>query len=612
MNIAQEQSLFSLDLTSFGPARARLLAWFQETLGRLLSLRELERIYLRCRPGSPPDQFLDNVLQEMAVSSLNTPADFASIPQQGPAIVVANHPFGGLEGIVLAHHLLRRRPDVKIMANYLLGRIPELRDLFILVDPFNEARSVGNNVGPLREAIRWVEQGGLLAMFPAGEVAHLKVRELKVSDPEWSPVVARIARKTKAVVVPVHFRGRNSAFFQVAGLIHSRLRTALLPRELANKQGRRLELVVGGAIVPQRHQAKADLAGLTQYFRLRTQVLGRRPPVQQAGPGLRRKPAARVWPQAIAPAPDRELVRLDVATLPLDQTLLASGDFRVFYARRRQIPSLMREIGRQREICFRQVGEGTGRDQDLDRFDDHYLHLCLWNQKEGELAGGYRLGLADQILARQGVDGLYTSTLFNFHPDFFARMPHALEMGRSFITEKYQRSYSALLLLWKGIGRFILANPRYRHLFGPVSVSRRYQTFSRQLMIDFLETRHPSPFKPLVSPKNPVVIRRRDQALASRLAAQMADWDELTEVVADVESNRAAPPILFKQYLKLAARCCAWNLDPDFNNAVDCLLVADLMDADAKTMLRYGGEDWERVFRGHHALQAQTEARRCA
>lgn len=612
MSTAQEQSLFSLDLTAFGPARARLLALFEETLGRLLSLRELERIYLRSRPGSRPERFLENVLQEMTVSSLVNPNDFESIPAQGPTIVVANHPFGGLEGIVLAHHLLTRRPDVKIMANYLLGRIPELRDLFILVDPFNETRAVGNNVGPLREAIRWVEQGGLLAMFPAGEVAHLKVREMQVSDPEWNPVVARIAQKTGAAVVPVHFRGRNSALFQLAGLIHPRLRTALLPRELANKQGESLGLVVGGAIAPKRYQAKEGLADITEYFRLRTQVLGRRPLLMEAKPKRRRKSAPRVWPEAIASAPDRELVLLDVETLPAAQTLLVSGDFRVFYARRRQIPSLMQEIGRQREISFRQVGEGTGRSQDLDRFDDHYLHLCLWNQKERELAGGYRLGLADQILENQGLAGLYTSTLFNFHPDFFAQMPHALEMGRSFINEKYQRSYSALLLLWKGIGRFILANPRYRHLFGPVSVSRQYQAFSRQLMIDFLESHHPSPYRALVSPKTPVAIRRRDHALTGRLASRLTDWDEVAEVVADVESNRAAPPILFKQYLKLAARCCAWNLDPDFNNAVDCLLVADLMDADTKTMLRYGGEDWEKVFRNHHAPEVEAAVQRCA
>ncbi|MFH1057986.1 MAG: GNAT family N-acyltransferase [Pseudomonadota bacterium] len=612
MSVAQDQRLFRLDLTSFGPAQARLLAMVEKSISRLLSLHKLESIYARSGSGGKTDVFLQNVLDTMAVSSFTAPDEFAAIPASGPTIVVANHPFGGLEGIVLAYHLIARRPDVKIMANYLLGRVPELRDLFILVDPFNESRSIASNVGPLREAIRWVEDGGLLAMFPAGEVAHLKMPSMRISDPAWSPVVARIAAKTGATVVPVHFRGRNSALFQIAGLIHPRLRTALLPRELANKQGMRLGLAVGGAIAPKRYRAKEGLAGMTDYFRLRTQVLGCRPAAEEPRRLLRRRRRAQVWPESIAAPQNRELVQLDVDTLPAEQTILVSGDFRVFYARRRQIPSLMNEIGRLREICFRQVGEGTGQSRDLDRFDDHYLHLCLWDQQAGELAGGYRLGQSDEILSRHGVEGFYTSTLFNFSPDFFDRIPHALEMGRSFITDKYQRSYSALLLLWKGIGHYIKANPRYRYLFGPVSVSSVYTKLSRQLMMEFLARHRRSELSGLVSPKNPADFGRRNQIIAGQLMPTLSDWDEVSEVVADVEQNRAAPPILFKQYLKLAAKSCGWNMDPAFNNALDCLLVADLMEADVKTMHRYGGPDWDKAFRAHHAPLADAAIQRCA
>lgn len=612
MDTAQDQRLFSLAPSTRSSVRARLLGVAAAGIGRLLALHKVERIYAQAGTGVGPEVFLPNVLRAMNVSTAVAPADLEAIPQTGPTIVVANHPFGALEGIVLAHHLIARRPDVKIMANYLLGRVPELRELFILVDPFNEVRSISNNVGPLREAIRWVEAGGLLAMFPAGEVAHLKMREMRVSDPAWNPVVARIAAKSGATVVPIHFRGRNSALFQMAGLIHPRLRTAMLPRELANKRGMRLGLVVGGAIAPKRYLAKEGLAGVTAYLRLRTQLLGLRPAEAATARRGWRQRRAQAWPEGIAPAQKRDLVRVDVESLPADQTLLVSGDLMVFYAHRRQIPSLMNEIGRQREICFRQVGEGTGQSQDLDRFDDHYLHLCLWNQAEHELVGGYRLGLADQIIARHGIQGLYTSTLFDFSPEFFARLPHALEMGRSFIIQKYQRSYSALLLLWKGIGHFIRGNPRYRHLFGPVSVSCLYQPLSQRLMVAFLETRFASDLAALVAPRTPAVFGRRHQALGDQIVRGLADWDELSEVVSDIEQTRMAPPILFKQYLRLAARCCGWNLDPAFNNTLDCLLVSDLMDADAKTMHRYGGADWDQVFRRHHAPQAAGPLQRCA
>ncbi|MFH1032994.1 MAG: GNAT family N-acyltransferase [Pseudomonadota bacterium] len=593
--------LFRPDVAPLGGLRSRLASLAQGAAGRLLALRRIEEVYARARGAASPQAFLQAVLEDLGISTRLREQDWAGLPRQGATLVVANHPFGGLEGMILAQQLLALRPDVKVMANYLLGRVPELRELFLLVDPFGGDGATGSNLAPLRQALRWLKDGGLLVVFPAGEVAHWRPSQGRVADPPWSPAAALLAGKAGAAVVPVHFQGRNSLLFQTLGLLNSRLRTAMLPRELANKAGHQVTLTVGRPIAASRYQRSGGGAEATSYLRQRTYLL-RLARVGQATsvPPSRRVRRRLARAEAIAPAQGRQPLLAEVRALPPAQTLLSSGDFVVFWARSRQMPALMREIGRQREICFRAVGEGTGRDRDLDGFDDHYLHLCLWNQAEQELAGGYRLGPVEEILATRGLKGLYTSTLFKFAPEFFERLPGALELGRSFIVAQYQRSYSALLLLWKGIGCFVMANPVFRHIFGPVSVSERYHPFSRRLLVEAMGAMHPSPLAELVRPRNPPRFARQPARLLRETLAQARDMDEVSEMVADLEGLGQGAPILFKQYLKLSARCAGWNLDPAFGNALDCLLVADLMEAPDKVMARYCGHQALRAYRSYH------------
>src|SRR5262249_3158314 len=127
----------------------------------------------------------------------------------------------------------------------------------------------------------------------------------------------------------------------------------------------------------------------------------------------------------------------------------------------------------------------TGKPRDLDRFDQWYRHLFVWNSERNEMVGAYRIGLADSILSQRGARGLYTSTLFKFDPEFLKGLGPALELGRSFIAPAYQKEYQPLLLLWKGICHFIVRNPSYRTLFGPVSISNDYRAISRALIVEF-------------------------------------------------------------------------------------------------------------------------------
>jgi len=601
-------SLFSLAPRPAGTLAQRLTALAEPALARLLSLSAIDTLHDRLPANLTGGTFIDAVLDAMKVRIRVAGEELARIPQQGPVVVVANHPFGALEGLILAKMLLAVRPDVKIMANYLLSRLPELRELFVFVDPFGGRSATGRNVRPLRECLGVLEAGGLLGVFPAGEVAHPRLENgrLTVADPTWSPTVARLVRQTGATVVPIHFSGQNSRLFQLLGLLHPLLRTAMLPREFLNKRGHTIAARVGRPLDCARLarlpgcQGNADPdACIIRSLRLRTSLLRDRPHRRRLPPlfpskgNLRQKPLiAPVAPEAMA---------AEIAGLPASAVLLASGEFQVIEARAAAIPLTLREIGRLRELTFRSVGEGTGKACDLDGFDKTYRHLFLWNVVRQEVAGAYRIGRTDELLAAAGPRGLYTSTLFVLKRRFLERIGPALEMGRSFVRPEYQKSYSPLLLLWKGLARMVVREPRYRVLFGPVSISNAYKNASRRLMASYLEGNASSPgLARLVRPKTPL----RGQTWLARAARTLVhDLDDLLTIIDDIEADSKGIPVLLRQYLKLGGKLLAFNVDRDFADALDGLIVVDLLAADARQLERYMGKDGLAAFTAYHHSQ---------
>jgi putative hemolysin len=500
---------------------------------------------------------------------------------------------------MLAELMLRIRPDVKVMANYLLSSIPRLRDLFIFVDPFETNGAIEKNLAPLREAMRWVENGGLLVIFPAGEVAHLKFKSRKVADPPWNPAVARIVSRTKSPVVPAFFHGKNGPLFQIMGLLHPRLRTAMLPRQLVKSPKQGIELTIGGPI-PYKHLAHMGKGKeLTDYLRWRTHLLHKtcRQKNRWAFSQEQKLPQEPVF-KSTHPV---DLAAREIADLPPEKTLAQNGKMRVVMVKKSEAPEVIKEIGRLREVTFRQVGEGTGNELDLDKFDDYYLHLCLWDDEKNQLAGGYRIGLSDEIIHQHGVSGLYISTLFKIKPKLFEKLGPALELGRSFVRPEYQRSYSALLLLWKGIGSLVAQTPKYRHIFGPVSVSNNYHPLSRRFMIKFFQKHLTSDFSGLVRPRRPVKFRTPTGSQNLNYIAKLKSLEELSTVVADIEGEARGIPILLQQYVKLASRSVGWNLDPNFGNVVDCFLISDLTKVHPKVLARYCGKKQTEFFLNYHA-----------
>ncbi len=561
------------------------------------ALRVLDDMYQALPPIEGTDAFLQTVFDLFNIRPQWADDELAQIPATGAAVVFANHPFGALEGLMMAAMLRRVRSDVKILANYFLQRVPELDGLFIAVDPFGGGSAARRNVAPMKEALRWLQQGGLLVIFPAGEVSHLQLGSRSITDPAWHPTVARLARRAEVPAIPIYFHGSNSLLFQLAGLLHPRLRTALLPRELLNKRDRAVPIRIGAPISFAKIKGLSDDEA-TAYLRMRCYTLGARNSKENGRKTMVAMDSADGEPVA-DPVPT-PLLQAEVAALPPQQRLDGSGTMQVIYARAGQIPWLLQEIGRLREEAFREAGEGTGRARDIDLYDAYYLHLFIWDSENSAVVGAYRLGLADEIVRNFGRKGLYTHSLFNYGRRLLDELNPAIELGRSFVRLEYQRSYTPLLLLWKGIGRFVAQHPQYRVLFGPVSISSDYQSSSQQLLVDFLRANNFLPrLARHVRPRRP--FRGTVRHAPTFDTAMAGDLDGLSELVSAIEHDQKGVPVLLRQYLKLGGHILGFNVDDQFNDALDGLIMVDLRQTDAKVLAKYMGREQAEQFRALHS-----------
>jgi putative hemolysin len=583
-------------------ANAPLLAGLPRFAEKLLPLREAHELYERVRDSA--DGFvLENLLREMEVEVRVSEADVERIPRKGPVVVVANHPYGMLDGAVLAVVLGRFRPDVKIMTNFLLEGVPELEEHCIFVDPLHMPGSAHRNRRALKQALDWLRNGGMLAIFPAGEVSHWQMPQATIADPQWNDTATRLIRKTRASALPVYFCGRNSLGFQLVGMIHPTLRMVFLLQEFLQQSGKSVALRIGSAIPANSTTGIADDHQATEYLRWRTYLLAQRGRKQIKLPEAIRSVLPRKAGAAIAPAISPDLLTCDLNALPSERRLAETSDFVVYAAQAIEIPHMLQEVGRLREITFREAGEGTGKRTDLDRFDRHYWHLLLWSKRKNELVGAYRAGNTGDIVSQHGVNGLYTSTLFRYNERLLERFGPALELGRSFVRPEYQRQYAPLLLLWKAIARFVLLRPETAVLFGAVSISNTYTPASRELMYSFFEDRRSGDdLADLVTPRKPFRPARIRTWDCRAVCRALRDLEELSEPIADVETDGKGLPILLKQYAKVGGKLLGFNVDPKFSDVLDGLVVVDLRQTEPSVLERYMGREGAAAFRRCHGF----------
>lgn len=541
---------------------------------RVTGMKKLKDVYDTNLKHCSEDEFLRKAIKALKINYEFNEESLKNIPSSGPAIIVANHPFGVQDAILLNTIISKVRNDYKIMANSFFGSVKPLRQKMILVDAFQN-RNV-KNLASMKKSIQLLKNGGALGVFPAGSVSHLEFENRHFTDSEWSETIAGLVAITGAPVVPIYFSGRNSLTFNMAGLLHEKLRTMLLPRE-AIRPKKKIEVKIGKQIKGSYLQTFKSRRKMSDYLKMRCYLL------QNYSYDKEDSTIKRQF-KKIAPSLPVSDLQKEIDALPASRKLIDYKEFSVYCTKSREIPSILHEIGRLREVTFREVEEGSGKEIDLDHFDETYLHLFIWNNDQKEIVGAYRMGEVD-ILSKSGVESLYTSMFYKYDYKFLDDHQYALEMGRSFIRKEYQRKPYSLLLLWRGICSYIARNPKYRYLFGAVSMSDDYDPRSRALTAALLLDR-----KKQLKSKFPVDIKMNSEVRSFCNKYNFEDSKDLSELVKGIEKDGKDIPVLIKQYMKLGGRFHSFSVDQDFGNTLDGLIVVDLIKAPVKSLKQYMGD----------------------
>ncbi len=507
---------------------------------------------------------------------------------------------GGIDGILLLKLVLERRPDYKIIANFLLHRIEPLKPYVMPVNPFEDHKEVQNSMVGFKAALTHLRDGQPLGVFPAGEVSTQKEHQIMIDKP-WEPAAMKLIKKAQVPVIPIYFHGRNSKSFYRWAKVSDTLRTAKLPSELLTQKDRTLKVRIGNPISVADQLEHENLDTYTAFLRKKTYVLANPFQKKKLIDTLPKSIKLPKQPKKIAGPISVPTMEAEIAVLlEEDKRLLVSKNYEVYLAPAEKIPNILHEIGRLREITFREVGEGTNKSLDLDPFDAYYYHMFLWDNEAKKIAGAYRMGLGSKIFEAYGIDGFYLQDLFRFEPELYDMMSKSIEMGRAFIIKEYQQKPMPLFLLWKGIVHTTLRYPEHRFLIGGVSISNKFSEFSKSLMIEFMKSNYYDPYvAQYINPKKEYKVKLKDADKDFIFDESEADLNKFDKLIDEVEPGSLRLPVLIKKYIKQNAKVVAFNVDPLFNNAVDGLMyirIADLPESTVKPVMEEFQAELEKKY----------------
>ncbi len=524
--------------------------------------------------------------------------DFKRLPKEGPYITISNHPLGGIDGILLMRLLLPLRQDYKIMANFLLERMVPLAPHILSVNPFEEHKGARSSISGFKKAFQHLKDGHPLGIFPAGEVSTNKEGKFIVDKP-WEEAALKLIRKAQVPVVPIYFHGKNSKLFYRLSKWSPVFRTAMIPSQVLSQRNRPLKVRIGQPISVQTQDEQESLEEFTALLRRKTYILSNAYEKERLIDQLPTALKIPKSPKKIADAMRKEVMQGEIEKLrEKDCRLLQSKNYEVFLAKEQDMPFILKEIGRQREVTFRAIGEGTNKAIDLDIFDTYYHHLFLWDNDEKCIVGAYRMGMGSEIFPEHGIDGFYLQDLFRVEPELYDMMRQSIEMGRAYIVKEYQQKPMPLFLLWKGIVHTTLRHPEHKYLIGGVSISNQFSNFSKSLMIEFMKSNYWDPYvAQYIRPKKEFKVKLNDADKEFVFDETKADLNKFDRLIDELEPGSLRLPVLIKKYIKQNAKVVAFNVDPLFNNSVDGLMyikIADLPESTVKPVMEEFQAELER------------------
>ena len=578
-----------MDLGEHVPGGQKLPQWLLGLGERLLGFHEFNVAHSKIED----DQEAGSTDNFFRLACKHLPLNYElegleNIPEEGPCVIVSNHPHGMSDGLMIGDIAMKRRSDIRIVVNEFLNCVRGMRPYLITVDVYGGEEAKRANMAGMREMLKWLREGHCLILFPSGSAASWSEEDGRVIDDPWQTNMGAIIRKTGATVVPMHFSGQNGRLFQLATKYCKEKRSALLAREIKRDSRTLHHVKVGRPIAASRITMTESDEALIDYLRLCSMML-RYPDTAACKTG---DSAPRNMVPIDSPV-EPGILQAELDSLPEDDHLLythSSTGLQIYAAQGHQIPNMLKEIGVQREITFRAVGEGSGTACDTDDFDLYYDHLIMWDPAEHRIAGAYRMGRTDEIVKARGAAGIYNSEFFSLGNEFVNHVRNGLEMGRAFITAPYQKHPASLDTLWMGIGRFVLKYPQYHLLYGTVSVSSEYTVRSRTLIHEYLKchcmNRRLAEHVQAKTPPAHMDLLSEDARL---LPAGLADLRLMSALISDLEPDGRSIPVLLRQYLRLGGEMISFNVDAEFGSTLDCLVLVDLTKAPERLMTRYCG-----------------------
>lgn len=569
-------------------------------LMKLLKISTINKFYKRNKHIQGID-FLDRILDEFQIKFEIPEEDLKRLPKDGAYITVSNHPLGGIDGILLLKLMLEQREDFKIIANFLLHRIEPMKPYIMPVNPFEDRKNVKSNISGFKNSILHLREGHPLGIFPAGEVSTYKDGKLVVDKP-WEEAALKLIKRAEVPLVPIYFHAKNSKLFYKLSKISDTFRTAKLPSEVLTQKRRVIKVRIGKPIAVKDQKEYKSLDEFSKFLRRKTYMLSntfdKKSKILDNISSTLKTPKI---PKRIVTPIDTAIMTSEIESLyKSNYRLLRSKNYEVFLAPAEKIPNILREIGRLREITFREVGEGTNEAIDLDTFDTYYHHMFLWDSDRKVIAGAYRMGLGAKIFERYGINGFYLQDLFRFEPELHKMMSQSIEMGRAFIIKDYQLKPMPLFLLWKGIVHTTLRYPDHKFLIGGVSISNQFSNFSKSLMIEFMKSHYYDPYvAQYVRPKKEFKVKLKDADKDFVFDETKADLNKFDKFIDEIEPGALRMPVLLKKYIKQNAKLVAFNVDPLFNNAVDGLMyikIADLPESTVRPVMEEFQAELERKF----------------
>lgn len=573
--------------------------FFGWILMKVLKISTINRIYNKNKHKSDLD-FLNGLLTDFQIRFEIPEEDLKRLPKDGAYITVSNHPLGGIDGILLLKLMLEQRSDFKIIANFLLHRIKPLVPYIMPVNPFEDHKDAKSSIVGFKNSLLHLQNGHPLGIFPAGEVSTYKDGKLMVDKP-WEPAAMKLMQRAEVPIVPIYFHAKNSRLFYRLSKLSDDLRTAKLPSELLTQKKRVIKVRIGKPISLKDQKKHPNLEGFSDFVRRKTYMLSNTFETPKILTNLSSSLKVTKSPKKIVTPAPKDVMCAEVANLKADNhRLLKSKNYEVYLAAAVKIPTILHEIGRLREITFREIGEGTNKAIDLDVFDGYYHHMFLWDVEAKCLAGAYRMGLGNDIFKAKGIDGFYLHDLFRFEPELHSMMSQSIELGRAFIIKSYQQKPMPLFLLWKGIVHTTLRFPEHKYLIGGVSISNQFSNFSKSLMIEFMKSHYYDPYlAQYIQPKKEFKVKLKDGDKDFVFDATKADLNKFDKIIDEIEPGALRLPVLLKKYIKQNARLIAFNVDPLFNNAVDGLMyirIADLPDSTVRPVMEEFQAELERKY----------------